>query len=173
MYILLKYYLLRPRIKETATLLTNARRQFSSDGCLSKCMTRASARRVSCSNPHRHPRSTHAVHCNANSQVLSFFATFLSFSSPPAMPPKKGFFASFDAWLPKVRGYQLDVLHEAVMKGWGEYPPEMLQKLDSTWHLVMRRMHDAGGDNSFDLPHHRDYGIKYEKPDEFERMECQ
>ena len=56
-------------------------------------MTRASARRVSCSNPHRHPRSTHPVHWYARYVVLSFSATFLSFSRrpllllPPAPPP--------------------------------------------------------------------------------------
>ena len=73
---MLYLYFLHPEIKASATLLTNARRQFSSDGCLSRCMTRASARRVSCTHPRRDPRRTHAVYCNARSQVLSFFSPF-------------------------------------------------------------------------------------------------
>ena len=68
-------------------MLCNARRQFSRGGCLTRCMTRASARRVSCSNPHRHPRSTHPVHWYARYVVLSFFATFLSFSRRPLLLP--------------------------------------------------------------------------------------
>ena len=64
------------KLLHSATLLCNARRQFSSDGCLIRCMHSARARRGACNHPRRHPRSTRAVHWFARSQVLSFFSPF-------------------------------------------------------------------------------------------------
>ena len=87
MYLNLCMYFLHPEIKASAILLCNARRQFSSDGCLSRCMHSARARRGACNHPRRDPRRTHAVYCNARSQVLSFFATFLSFFAHHDAPP--------------------------------------------------------------------------------------
>ena len=78
---------------EYQSVLCNARRQFSRDGCLTRFVHCARARRSARTQPHPPTCRTHPVHCNARYVVLSFFATFLSFSRrpllllPPAPPP--------------------------------------------------------------------------------------
>ena len=46
------------------------------DGCLSRCVHCARARRSARTHPRRDPRRTPPVDCHARSQILSFFSPF-------------------------------------------------------------------------------------------------
>ena len=66
----------------------------------------------------------------------------------------------------------MDKLAKMVREHFAEYPSSKIQKLCSTKDLVCRRIVENAGDNDFELPHRRDYGLSSDVSDEFEYYQC-
>ena len=78
-------------------------------------------------------------------------------NSPDTNACDLGFFKSMDSRIPKNRSMKLDEFEKQCLATFKDYPSEILNRLFETKTLVCKCIVGAGGDNTYKLPHRRDF----------------